>query len=172
MDDAKPAYVIDTSIWTALLGIVEVMPGIWEWLEALMTDGRIVISDEVVCEFEMRGTKLHHWVHDNKGAHRPTPGAIWDAALDLADEFPDLVDTTKKGACDADAYIIATAIVERAERAKGMFPCEVVVVTQEKNKLPGKTSIRDACNKRKVECRNLREWFEMEGMSFGPAPMA
>jgi len=168
MDEPKPVYVVDTSIWTALLGIVPV-PGVWEWLRGLMTDGRIVIPGEVVCEFEMRGSELHHWVHDSKGAHRRSDGAVWDLACELADEFPDLVDTTKQGECDADAFVIATAIVEKAERAKGMFACEVVVVTREKNKLPGKTSIRDACNARKVQCLNLEEWFDAEDMRFGPS---
>jgi hypothetical protein len=108
-------------------------------------------------------------VHESNGAHRPTEGPVWDLASQLADEFPDLVDTTKTGECDADAYVIATAIIEKQVRAKGMFPCEVVVVTREKNKLPGKTSIRDACDARKVPCVNLEEWFEMEEMRFGPA---
>jgi hypothetical protein len=167
MDESKPVYVIDTSIWIALLGIVAV-PGIWEWLRRLMTDGRIVIPREVVCEFGLHGSQLHHWVHDSKGAHRSTEGAVWDLAMEIANEFPDLVDTTKTGECDADSYVIASAIIEKAARAKGMFPCEVVVVTMEKNKLPGKVTIRDACKARNVECVNLAEWFEMEGWRFGP----
>jgi len=89
--------------------------------------------------------------------------------MELANEFPDLVDTTKTGECDADAFVIATAMVEKTERAKGMFPCDVVVVTRERNKLPGKTSIRDACQARTVRCLNLDEWFEMEGMRLGRA---
>jgi predicted nucleic acid-binding protein len=168
MDDSRPVYVIDTSIWIELLRIVP-LPGIWEWLNSLMTDGRIVIPREVVCEFGNHGADLHRWVENHKGAHRPTEGAVWDVAVELANEFQDLVDTAKTGECDADAFVIATAIIEKETRAQGTFPCEVVVVTMEKNKMPGKVTIRDACDARGVACANLAEWFQMDGFRFGPA---
>lgn len=167
MDDAKPVYVyvVDTSVWFTLRGIMAV-PGMWLWLERLVTEGRIVIPREVVNEVGLHGDKLDKWVHDQHGAHRATED-VWELACDIADEFPDLVDTRKKD-FDADAYLVATAIAEQTSRATGMFPCEVIVVTGERAKLPGKVAIPDACAKRGIRSITLTEWFEMEGVSVGP----
>jgi hypothetical protein len=157
-DDAKPAYVIDTSVWLTLRTVMAV-PGMWGRLNALMTDGRIVIPREVVDEVGLHGDTLDQWIHDHKGSHRPTED-VWDLATDIANQFPDLVDIRKK--FDADSFVIATAIAEKAARATGMFPCEVYVITNERRKLPGKVAIPDACDALKVRCRDLTGWFELE----------
>jgi hypothetical protein len=158
-ENAKPAYVIDTSVWLTLRTVMAV-PGMWARLNALMTDGRIVIPREVVDEVGLHGDRLDQWIHDHKGSHRPTED-VWDLAIEIANEFPDLVDIRKK--FDADAFVIATAIAEKAARATGIFPCEVYVVTNERRKFPGKVAIPDACDVRGVKVTDLTGWFMFEG---------
>jgi hypothetical protein len=70
------------------------------------------------------------------------------------------VDIRKK--FDADVFVIATAITEKAIREEGTFPCEVYVVTNERAKLPGKVAIPDACTARNVPCTDLTGWFVLE----------
>lgn len=157
-DEPKPCYVIDTSVWLSLRTVMAV-PGMWDRLNALMTDGRIVIPREVVDEIGLHGDKLDQWIHEHEGCHRPTEH-VWDLAGEIANQFPDLVDIRKK--FDADSFVIATAIAEKEARATGMFPCEVYVVTNERRKLPGKVAIPDACDALTVKVTDLTGWFVLE----------
>lgn len=158
MDSAKPIYVIDTSVWLDLRTIMAI-PGMWTRLDRLMDEGRIVIPREVVDEVGLHGDPLDKWVHDHKESHVATED-VWDEASRIANAYPDLVDPRKK--FDADAFVVATAVVEKAERAGKMFEGEVIVVSNERSKLPSKVSIRDASNIEGFECLNLTEWFELE----------
>lgn len=159
-DDAKPIYVIDTSVWLNLRTILAI-PGMWARLDRLMDEGRIIIPREVVDEVGLHGDPLDQWVHDHKEAHYATED-VWDEASRIANAYPDLVDRRKK--IDADAFVVATAVIENADRATRMFEGEVIVVSNERSKLPSKVSIRDASNFEGIRCLNLTEWFEEEGI--------
>jgi Domain of unknown function (DUF4411) len=131
----------------------------WARLDRLMDEGRIIIPREVVDEVGLHGDPLDQWVHDHREAHYATEG-VWDEASRIANAYTDLVDRRKK--IDADAFVVATALVEKADRALRMFEGEVIVVSEERSKLPSKVSIRDASNLEGIRCLNLNEWFEEE----------
>ena len=55
--------------------------------------------------------------------------------------------------------------IEKRQRDAGMWPCDVVVVTNERSHLP-RVAIPDACAAEGIPCVDMLGWFRMEGWTF------
>lgn len=157
MEGEPPAYVVDTSTWIPLRGIVAV-PGVWDRLNGLVAAGRLIIPQEVLVEIEGSTDQLSKWLREQETCHRST-AELWNAAQVIADRYPDLVNYAKPGS--ADCFVVAAAVVERDTPV--LLPREAIVIANEARKAPDRICIPDACDSEGLRCLDLTGWFAFEG---------
>jgi hypothetical protein len=157
MDVEPPAYVVDTSTWIRLRGIVAV-PGVWGRLDGLVTAGRLIVPQEVIFEIEGSTDDLAKWLREQESCHRTT-AELWNAAQVVADRYPDLVNYAKPGS--ADCFVVAAAIIERDTPV--LLPREAIVIANESRRAPDRICLPDACDREGLRCFDLTGWFNLEG---------
>ncbi len=157
-------YIVDTSTWWDLVPFrPSTFVGVWDLIEGLASDGRLLVPEEVDRELNS-GRYPDKWVHDRPHIHRSTV-SLWDRACEVADRYPQLVDLAKpKGT--ADPFVVACAIEEIDIRSGTIFPCEAIVVTSEVSHLPGRAAIPDGCAGYGIRSVDLYGWFALEGRTF------
>jgi len=149
------SYSIDTS---ALLEAwvrhypPDVFPTLWQQIEKLISDGRLLAIDEVLRELERKLDELHTWAKQHGGMFVATDEAIMQRAGTVINQFPSLAEPQSQRG-KADPFVIALAM----ER-------NLTVVTAEHSK-PTKPRIPDVCRQLQVPCRSLIELFRREGWS-------
>jgi hypothetical protein len=158
--DPKPIYVVDTSVWLDFRAIL-LLPGAQEFIDRVVTEGRLVVPQEVVKEVYPNGGAIGRWLNGQKTCHRAT-APMWPLSCEIADKYPDLIDLEKRNG--ADPFVVACAIREQEAQRGLMFEAKVVVVAQERSRLP-RVAIPDACNSEGIECVNITGWFRMENYS-------
>lgn len=167
MESAAPPalYVVDTSVWIDLVPFrPPIFVTLWARIEALVTDGRLVVPEEVDHELNPSPDQPAQWVHDHPQIHRSTAES-WERAREVADRYPALVNLAKPRGT-ADPFVVAVAIEERERADAGLWPREVVVVTNETSRLPGRVAIPDACAGYGIRSVDMYGWFSAEGWSF------
>ena len=153
-------YSLDSS---SLIDLVDrhyvraVFPALWERMEALVAEGRLVVVDQAALECKSDAARA--WLEDNPKAIQ---GAleVWERARRIVESVEKdhgvaPVETRWKGAKDADPLVIALA----EERG-------FAVVTSENKGSVDHPKIPTVCEWQGVECLNLVEFFERERWSF------
>ena len=149
------SYSIDTS---ALLEAwvrhypPDVFPTLWEQIEKLIGDGRLLAIDEVLRELERKSDELHDWAKQHGGMFVLTDEPIMQRAGTVINQFPSLAEPQSQRG-KADPFVIALAM----ER-------NLTVVTAEHPK-PTKPRIPDVCRQLQVPCISLIELFRREDWS-------
>lgn len=155
-------YSIDTSSLVVLQPLKRKNFGrLWGRLDEMADAGRLLVAEEVFRELHSSADDDPvKWLREHSGIIVPTE-KLWDTASAVADAHRDLVDLAKPSG-SADPCVIALALLERERRQATLWGSTVTVVTQEKRKRPGRTSIADACDDYGLPVVNLQGLFDTE----------
>jgi len=131
-------------------------PTLWTNLDALIDEGRLVSSDEVLRELERKeGDKLHEWAKERSNIFLPLDDSIQACASEIMGNHPRLVDG-RTGKSFGDPWVIATA------RTNGC-----IVVTGEKpTGNPNRPKIPDVCQVMDVRCISFLDLIRQERWRF------
>jgi len=153
-----PGYCIDTSAFVDLWRISyppDVFQTLWKRIDDLISEGRLIAPREVFKELEKRDDELLKWTRKNKKMFKDLDPIQIREVQNILNGFPDLVDPNKTTP-DADPFVISLAIT------KGWS-----VVTSENPGNPGgRPKIPDVCEKYKVSCLQLIDFFRKEKWEF------
>ena len=152
------AYCIDTS--AILDGWVrnyprDVFPTLWDKLEKMIADGRLVAPDEVLKELAKNDDDLHKWARLQEGLFCPLDDDVQIATAEILRDFPKLVNNERNRSI-ADPFVIAVAKVRTLS-----------VVTGEKRRGNlSRPKIPDVCESYGITCLTLLELMKSEGWKF------
>jgi len=152
-------YCIDTSAlmdaWVRWYP-PEVFPSLWDAMDALIDDRRLISSEEVLHELERKeGDTLHAWAKEREQVFLPLDDNIQACPSEIMTSHPRLVDE-RTGKSFADPWVIATAEVNGCG-----------VVTGEKGTgTPDRPKIPDVCQARNILCVGIVELIRKERWHF------
>lgn len=158
---SRTVYSFDTS---ALIdGIeryypIDNFPALWERMDELISDGRLLVSEEAWNEAVSVDAALKEWCTED-GADREdcvelTDQAIAAVAGAIVKQFPKWITQGKKNG--ADPFVIAVAEVRGCK-----------VISGETNGGPGKPKIPYVCGQRSVDHGRIIDVVIEEGWVFG-----
>jgi len=155
------SYVFDNSPLSALFKNFyrNRFPTLWVLFDALVTNGEIVSTREVLREIEDGATEsLRDWAAQNQQLFTvPTAaeGAFVRRIYEVA-QFQQNIEQQKilKGGKNADAFVIAKAAVMQG-----------TVVTMERFR-PNAVKIPNICKHFNIQCLSLEEFMEQERWEF------
>lgn len=152
--DVVSTYCVDTSCLIAAWDErypPENFPKFWDYLDKLISDGRVRAPEAVLDETGKRSKELHSWLKERPDLIVGYEIEIQQEVKTILAKYPRLV-AIKKTAFAADSFIIATA------KVKGL-----AVVTEEgpTGKLQ-RPNIPDVCRDHGVECINLIQLIRAE----------
>ncbi len=164
LGEATRFYSIDTSALIDLKRLYPrvTFPGLWERIEVMVGDGRLIAAAEVLAELEQKDDDLVHWARGQTRLFVPWSSELVEAAQDVIRRFPGICDPNKT-IPDADPFVIAAAWLASQEPTTDLFAAGTkwAVVTTERSiqgvRIPG------VCNAVGLECLDLRNFFEYEG---------
>jgi len=162
-------YCIDTSSLVNIQRIYRIskLTGIWEFLDELVKQGRLVAPREVFKELEVgQGDEIFEWAKRNSSIFKQLTTAQWLVAQDIANDpkFNGFIDPEKETP-DADPFVIALAIEE--QKQPRLIPEQWIVVADEIHSKRGKkVKIPDVCKDPRfnVECIMTEDLFDREGL--------
>ncbi len=153
-----PIYCIDTSAlinlspqWNKDVYRRDVFPTIWEKLESMIKNEKLISSREVYNEIKKRDDAISKWCDDNKKMFKDIDECQEERLKNIGKKY-DVVywDTLRKKEIWADPWLVALSICEDA-----------IIVTDEKNtpnRIPG---IAGYFNR---QCINLIDFFKNIGI--------
>jgi Domain of unknown function (DUF4411) len=149
MTAAVVRYSIDTS--ALIHGWVrayppDVMPALWDRLDRLIADGRLLASKEVLLELEKKADAMFVEIDDAIQIHMAT----------VMGTYPKLVDTAK-GKSGADPFVVALAMAHNPT---------LTVVTEEKGGSAGSPKIPYVCQQEDIRFISLLQFIREEGWTF------
>ncbi|MHA2611536.1 MAG: DUF4411 family protein [bacterium JZ-2024 1] len=158
-------YCIDTS---SLIEMKDKYPrdifrGVWQNIEKLCKDRRIISPIEVLKEIEQVDDELKKWARKMKKIFIKPNEEQSEKLKEILKSYPSLAKFEKEGP-NADPWIIALAIQKAVEAQKILFSDEYIVVTEESKNKPNK--IPSVCRNYGIECITLIELFRKEGWKF------
>lgn len=167
-ESKKYLYCFDSSAFMALNrtsnDVYEIPIAVWEQLEEMMKDGKIISHELVFNEIDSKSKKpdfLARWVRDKKEYFLETTSSQISIVQDIIIKFPRLIDYR----CEreqADPWLIALAIEKSKEQT--LFQETVpIVVSQESSNSDSK--IPAVCKNFGIQHRSLREFFDEIGLS-------
>lgn len=118
---------------------------IWERLDELITQGRLLSSCEVF--EELKDPDIVEWAKQRRGIFLPLNESIQSKTREILSKYPNIIKIRgKKGDSNADPFLIATALLN-----------DCTVVTNEKpgDESSGDWKIPNVCRQYNVECINL-----------------
>jgi hypothetical protein len=167
-------YVVDTSF------LIEVhkrypektLPGIWNDLEALIREGRIVAPEYVKSEINRQDDDLKDWVNDHYEMFENISPELLATTGIVVNRFTRTAHAMSLKPDHADPFVIGLAM-KLGTQAR-FEPRTIVVVAEEKSKLAENADLRDAeiekipdvCRKFGIPCLSHLEMFKREGFRF------
>lgn len=158
-------YVIDTS---SLIKMKEqypstTFPSVWQNMEKLCKNGKLIGPLEVLKEIEEGDDELKVWAKKVRNIFIKPDKRQTEIVKDILNKHPYLAKPQKIGP-NADPWIIALAKRENEKTQQTLFPNIYVVVTEESKtkaqRVPG------VCRSYRINCINILELFEKEGWKF------
>lgn len=131
-------------------------PGLWAKLKALVDQGRLVASIEVLSELKKKDDEIAAWAGDHKGMFLDIDEVTQTHLVAVMRKFPKLVDTGK-GKSGGDPFVIALAM-------SGNPP--LTVVTQEQGGSTDKPKMPFVCHQVGLQVMDLLTMIEHEDWSF------
>lgn len=158
-------YIIDTSSLIELNkhNPMDVYPGVWQKLEQLIKDGRLLAPKEVFHEIGNIDDQLQTWSKTQSRLFvEPTPKQI-EIVKDILEKYPALININRK--YDADPWVIALANELITSPQMTLFTIKRIVVTEEK--LRGdRIKIPFVCQEYDIESLDIIGMFREEGWKF------
>lgn len=150
-------YCIDTSALIDLKKIYprDIFPSLWDNIEKLITQGRIIAPREVLKELKQYGDKndeLLKWARKHKKMFKAVDSAQLQRLQEILNNYPAFVDANKIGP-HADPLVVSLALSANCS-----------VITQESKTKPNR--IPDICKKYNIKCLSLIEFFTERGWKF------
>jgi len=133
---------------------VDVIPGLWDRLDAMIRAGELVAPDEVGREIAKQDDGLNAWVKDRPEQLIPLDDEIQRATSEVLDAFPELVKELS-GRNQADPFVVALARVG-----------SLTVVTQEKGGSQARPRIPMVCQHFGVACMDVVSFIRDRGWTF------
>jgi len=161
----KNRYVIDTSSLIDLSRQYprDIFPRVWEQLERLVKESRIVSPREVLDEVESKDDPLSIWSKDHKMVFKEVTVTQIDTVRDIMHRYPGLVG--RMGRFSADPWVIALAVECRDDPQKTLEPISWSVVTEEQIR-GNRVRIPFVCKEMGIPCINFLGLIRKEGWSF------
>jgi len=102
LGEATRFYSIDTSALIDLKRLYPrvTFPGLWERIEVMVGDGRLIAAAEVLAELEQKDDDLVHWARGQTRLFVPWSSELVEAAQDVIRRFP--------GICDPNKWAVVT----------------------------------------------------------------
>lgn len=117
-------YSIDTSAildgWARYYP-PDVFPGLWQHLDELIAEERLIATEEVLHELERKEDELYIWAKERERMFVPIDTGIQSAVTKILERFEKLVDTRANRSA-ADPFVIALAQVEGCTVVTGERP--------------------------------------------------
>jgi hypothetical protein len=161
---ADDVYCIDASSLIKLKQDFRrnVFPTLWDKVEKLIQQGRLIAANEVLEEIK-RDDALGPWARKNKRMFKKLDQEQIELAGEVACKFPELAKPGRFGPA-ADPFVVALARVQVQSTSSSLLPpdSECVVVTEER----GPNKIPSACKHYSVTCVSLVDLFERESWTF------
>lgn len=152
-----PLYSIDTS---AILDAwirwypPDLFPRLWENIELLIKEKRLIASEEVLVELEKKDDDVFKWAK-KQDMFYPLSTEIQIKVSEILSKFPRLIDS-RKDRSQADPFVIALAIKEKC-----------LVITGEKNQgTADKPRIPIVCQFFGIKPINIVQLIRSEGWRF------
>ncbi|MFN3976327.1 MAG: DUF4411 family protein [Aquificaceae bacterium] len=158
-------YIIDTSSLIEMKNKYpeDTFPTLWEKMNELYTNGRLIAPVEVKKEIEKGDDKLTEWIKDKKNMFIKPDKSQTNKVKEILSEFSYLAKPEKEGP-NADPWLIALAIVKNNEEKTKIFSYEYVIVTEESRR--NQRKIPAVAQHYNINCINLMELFRKEGWRF------
>lgn len=150
-------YIFDAGIFIQLNNNYpkDIFIKLWDNLDELIHDGKVISVSEVFMELEKRDSEAHRYAKSHKQTFSRASLVEQGISREIVDTYPDLIGKALlTGEPVADPLIIA-----RAEYIGGR------VITTEKFK-PNAFKIPNICQKRGVESLDLFGFMKNEGWKF------
>lgn len=151
-------YSIDTSAlydgWKQYPYRIAIFAPVWQVLESMITEGKLIATCEVMGEIQRRDEDLHQWARAHKEMFVPIDHDIQVAVRDILKNHPRLVDTAKNRSM-VDPWIIALAKVRQ---------CAVVTHERPSTKA-GIIRIPDVCDALGIRWMTILEMIEEQSRS-------
>jgi len=133
-----------------------VFPALWSKTEALIDQGTIRATEEVLVELERKDDEIHKWAVEHRDMFLAIDDEIQDVVRDVLRDHKKLLDT-RKGRSGADPFVIALAIIHESS----------VVTLEGKSRSPDKRpNIPDVCEVLGVPWLSLLQMIEQEKWVF------
>lgn len=135
----------------------DTFPTLWDNIEALVVDGRLISPSEVLLELGRGGDEIYEWAEGQDGLFREPDDEVQGHVGLIVDRWPAFVPDESHDGVWADPYIIALAIVH-----------EAVVITGERKVGANarRPKIPNICEALGVPCGNLLNLLRTEGWTF------
>jgi hypothetical protein len=131
-------------------------PALWEKVDELIAEGRLIISEEVWEEAQTKDAVVKAWCEPRKDAIMvPTDGAVTHEVQQILADFPRMV-MSMKGRNRADPFVIAVAGIQSA----------VVITGEGSDGTDNRPKIPFVCERRGIECVRFLDVIRLEGWSF------
>jgi len=159
------SYVIDSS---SLIDLnrhspIDVFPSVWNNLESLISQDRLVAPLEVLNEITQTDDQLYKWAKEQANLFRePTEKQI-EIVKDILKIYPSMVKEDRE--YDADSWVIALAIEMKSNPQQTLLQKEIIIVTEEKIR-GEKVRIPYVCQKYQIDSIGIIEMFRIEGWKF------
>ncbi len=158
-------YIIDSSSLIELNkhNPMDVYPGVWQKMEGLIKNGRILAPREVLNEIEEYDDLLAQWGKEHKKMFiEPTTEQI-KIVKEILRKYPSIIKLDKKNC--ADPWIIALAVEMNRNKQKTLIEIKRIVVTEEKIR-GNRVRIPFICNDFRIEAIDIIDMFRKEGWKF------
>jgi len=139
----------------------EVFVSLWEKIEALVDDGRLIAPHEVFREVTKGDDDIEKWAKEHQEMFVDLDAAQTKALKEVLKDFPGIHDPEKTGA-DADPVLVALCLAKTRADAASHY----CVVTEERLKGPGSMRIPNVCQALGLEAIQLLEMFKRERFRF------
>ena len=162
---ASVIYVVDSSslIDLARFTPMDVYPTVWDRLESLVDERRLMAPVQVLYEIRSGSDALVSWARAHGEMFRPVDRAVMLTAQQILGEYPSLAKRRDRN--DADAFIIGLAISVMKPEQRRLTPSKAVVVTEEKLK-GDRVVIPFVCQNYDLESLSCLGMFRAEGWQF------
>lgn len=139
----------------------EVFVSLWERLEALVDDHRLIAPHEVFREVTKGDDEIEKWARAHAHMFVDLDADQTAALKEVLKKFPGIHDPDKTGA-DADPVLVALCLAKTRSDSSSRY----CVVTEERLRGPGAMKIPNVCQALGLEAIPLLEMFRREGFRF------
>ena len=122
---------------------------IWAKMSEMITFGLLISTSEV--RDELKDDDLVEWSKENKQLFLPLTEDIQKKTVDVLRDFPSMIKMKSTGNSNADPFLIATALIEKA-----------IIISDERlgDESSGNYRIPNVCREYGIDCISLNDFLD------------